>query len=57
MVTQVSGTKDYGNFEIFAPPKGRLLEEEFELCRKDNELKKGFCFEFKKTQFFTFKAK
>ena len=40
MVTQVSGKKDYGNFEIFAPPKGRLLEEEFELCRKDNELKK-----------------
>ena len=40
MVTQVSGTKDYGNFEIFSPPKGRLLEEEFELCRKDNELKK-----------------
>ena len=40
MVTQVSGTEDYGNFEIFSPPKGRLLEEEFELCRKDNELKK-----------------
>ena len=40
MATQVIGAKNYGNFEIFSPPKGRLLEEEFELCRKDNELKK-----------------
>ena len=40
LVTQVSGQKDYGNFKILPPPKGRLLEEEFELCRLDNELKK-----------------
>ena len=40
LVTQVSGKKDYGNFKILPPPKGRLLEEEFELCRLDNELKK-----------------
>ena len=40
LVTQVSGNTDYGNFKILPPPKGRLLEEEFELCRLDNELKK-----------------
>ena len=40
MVTQVSGYSDFGNFKILPPPKGRLLEEEFELCRLDNELKK-----------------
>jgi ectoine hydroxylase-related dioxygenase (phytanoyl-CoA dioxygenase family) len=40
MVTQVSGYNDFGNFKILPPPKGRLLEEEFELCRLDNELKK-----------------
>ncbi len=40
LVTQVSGNNDLGNFEILPPPKGRLLEEEFELCRLDNELKK-----------------
>ena len=40
MVTQVSGDKDFGNFKIVPPPTGRLLEEEFELCRLDNELKK-----------------
>ena len=40
LVTQVSGKTDYGNFNIMPPPKGRLLEEEFELCKLDNELKK-----------------
>ena len=40
LVTQVSGNKDYGNFKILTPPTGRLLDEEFELCRLDNELKK-----------------
>lgn len=40
LVTQVNGNMDYGNFKILPPPKGRLLEEEFELCRLDNELKK-----------------
>ena len=40
LVTQVSGNKDYGNFKILPPPTGRLLDEEFELCRLDNELKK-----------------
>ena len=40
LVTQVSGNTDYGNFKILPPPKGRLLEEEFELCHLDNELKK-----------------
>ena len=39
LVTQVSGNTDYGNFKIMPPPKGRLLEEEFELCKLDNELK------------------
>jgi ectoine hydroxylase-related dioxygenase (phytanoyl-CoA dioxygenase family) len=40
LVTQVSGDEDFGNFNILPPPKGRLLEEEFELCQQDNELKK-----------------
>ena len=40
MVTQVSGHSDFGHFKVMPPPTGRLLEEEFELCRLDNELKK-----------------
>lgn len=40
MVTQVSGHSDFGHFKVVPPPTGRLLEEEFELCRLDNELKK-----------------
>jgi hypothetical protein len=44
MVTLVSGKDRFQNFNVVEPPKGRLLEEEFELCRQDNELKKRLLF-------------
>jgi len=44
LVTLVSGQDRFNNFKVAAPPRGRLLDEEFELCRKDNELKKRLLF-------------
>ena len=40
LVTLVSGEDRFYNFEVAEPPIGRLLDKEFDLCRKDNELKK-----------------
>ena len=39
MVTQVRGSRDFGNFAIVPPPEGRLLEAEFERCAEDAVLK------------------
>lgn len=44
LVTLVSGQDQFNNFKVAEPPRGRLLEEEFELCRKDNDLKKRLLF-------------
>ena len=44
LVTLVSGQDYFNNFKIAEPPKGRLLEEEFELCREDNNLKQRLLF-------------
>ena len=44
LVTLVSGEDRFNNFKIAGPPKGRLLDEEFELCRQDSELKKRLLF-------------
>ena len=44
LVTLVSGKDQFQNFKVVGPPKGRLLDEEFELCRQDNELKKRLLF-------------
>ena len=40
IVSLVSGEDRFGNFTIVEPPKGRLLDEEFERCRRDSEGKR-----------------
>lgn len=40
LVAHVSGKDDYGHFTIAEPPKGRLLEEDFERCQRDAEIKR-----------------
>ena len=45
LVAHVSGRDDYGNFNVAPPPAGRLLEEDFERCRRDVELKRGVLYE------------
>ena len=40
LVALVSGEDRYGHFTIAETPKGRLLEEDFELCRRDTEIKR-----------------
>ncbi len=44
LVSLVSGKDHFGNFKVAEPPKGRLLDEDFELCREDHELKKQLLF-------------
>ncbi len=39
LVALVSGEDRFGNFTIAGPPRGRLSKEDFELCRRDAELK------------------
>ena len=45
LVVHVSGKDDYGHFTVAPPPAGRLLEEDFERCRRDVELKRGVLYE------------
>ena len=40
LVALVSGEDRYGHFTVADTPKGRLLEEDFELCRRDTEIKR-----------------
>ena len=44
LVSLVSGKDHFGHFKVAAPPRGRLLDEDFELCLEDNELKKRLLF-------------
>lgn len=44
LVALVSGEDDFGHFTIAGPPKGRLTEEDFEMCRQDAALKKRLLF-------------
>ncbi len=39
LVALVSGSDGFGHFTISAPPRGRLLDEDFALCRQDAALK------------------
>ena len=39
LVSLVSGEDHFRNFKIAGAPKGRLSEEDFQLCRQDNEIK------------------
>jgi hypothetical protein len=40
LVTLVSGADHYGHFTVAGPPRGRLAEEDFDICRRDRELKR-----------------
>ena len=40
LVALVSGEDHYGHFTVAGPPRGRLAEEDFDLCRRDRELKR-----------------
>ena len=39
LVSLVNGQDNFGNFKIVDAPRGRLLDEDFELCRQDKALK------------------
>lgn len=45
LVALVSGEDRYGHFEIAEPPKGRLMAEDFERCRRDTEIKRRVLYE------------
>ncbi|MGI9524540.1 MAG: phytanoyl-CoA dioxygenase family protein [Hyphomicrobiaceae bacterium] len=40
LVAHVSGEDRYGHFSVAGEPTGRLFEEDFELCRRDSEIKR-----------------
>ena len=40
LVTLVSGEDAYGHFTVTGPPRGWLIEEDFELCRRDAAIKR-----------------
>ncbi len=39
LVTLINGEDRYGHFTIAEPPRGRLAEEDFEICRRDSEIR------------------
>lgn len=39
LVALVSGEDKFGHFTIVGPPRGRLAEQDFELCRKDAQMR------------------
>jgi ectoine hydroxylase-related dioxygenase (phytanoyl-CoA dioxygenase family) len=45
LVTLVSGEDRYGHFTVAGEPGGRLAEEDFELCRRDTEIKRRVLYE------------
>ncbi len=45
LVALVAGEDRYGHFTIAEPPKGRLLDEDFERCRQDTEIKRRILYE------------
>lgn len=45
LVSLVAGEDRYGHFTIAEPPRGRLLEEDFERCRRDQEIKRRVLYE------------
>jgi hypothetical protein len=44
LVSQVAGKDDYGHFEVMPPPAGRLRDEDFELARRNTEMKKAILY-------------
>lgn len=45
LVAHVSGEDRYGHFIVAGPPKARLAEEDFELCRRDADIKRRVLYE------------
>lgn len=45
LVALVAGQDRYGHFTIAEPPKGRLLDEDFERCFRDLEIKRRVLYE------------
>jgi len=45
LVALVSGKDDHDNFTVAGPPRGRLSEDDFELCRRDKELKQKLLYQ------------
>ncbi len=45
LVALVSGEDRYGHFTVAGSPRGRLAEEDFELCRRDAEIKRRVLYE------------
>ena len=40
LVALVAGTDDFGHFTVAGPPRGRLADKDFDLCRRDTEIKR-----------------
>ncbi|MCY4592123.1 MAG: phytanoyl-CoA dioxygenase family protein [Alphaproteobacteria bacterium] len=40
LVALVAGTDDFGHFTVAGSPRGRLADEDFDLCRQDTEIKR-----------------
>ncbi len=45
LVALASGTDRFGNFTVAGKPNGRLSEDDFELCRRDAEIKRRVLYE------------
>jgi len=45
LVALVSGADQYGHFNVAGPPKGKLTAEDFELCRRDAEIKRRILYD------------
>jgi hypothetical protein len=45
LVSLVSGKDDFGNFTVAEPPRGRLLSDDFALCRNDSAIKRRVLYE------------
>ena len=45
LVALVSGEDHYCHFTVAGPPRGRLAEEDFDLCRRDAEIKRRVLYE------------
>ena len=45
LVALVSGEDHYKHFTVAGPPRGRLAEEDFDLCRHDAEIKRRVLYE------------
>lgn len=44
LVAHVSGSDPYGNYDIAGTPAGRLLEQDFERCKKDSLIRRNILY-------------